>query len=210
MTTATTNPPFAIGFLSILEIEVLGFCGGYLILNRNGRPLEFHCALPLKIDRAQQILFGTSLRSFLLSEHIGPALCAKAKTVVEAVFVDSPDAMSLRKNLSVPVARVELFKTENTEKNDSASSVPGCENMVELASYGQIKTPQIPGPRRCELMIQDHRSDSCGYRIGWLQEYHQDSQVIQSAIGQIVEDVNLDEPFQRIHEAIYEAHSVAA
>ena len=56
MSMGDTKSQPALGFLTILEHDQLGYVGGYLILNSAGRPLEFHCSAPVKPNRAQQIL----------------------------------------------------------------------------------------------------------------------------------------------------------
>src|SRR5262245_21892116 len=55
----------AIGFYTVVAHEQHGLFGGLLVLNRNGRPLEFHCTAPLKPNRAQEILYGATLESYL-------------------------------------------------------------------------------------------------------------------------------------------------
>src|SRR6188474_707044 len=68
----------AIGFLTIVEHQESGLTGGYLVLNTLGRPLEFHCTAPLKTNRAQEILYGPTLRPFLYGEQIGQTLLEKS------------------------------------------------------------------------------------------------------------------------------------
>ncbi|MGW8256618.1 MAG: hypothetical protein ACWGMZ_03940, partial [Thermoguttaceae bacterium] len=58
----------ALGFLTIIQHEQHGLFGGYLLLNTSGRPLEFHCTAPIKPNRAQEILYGPTLESFLYGE----------------------------------------------------------------------------------------------------------------------------------------------
>src|ERR1700674_2968908 len=74
------KPQGALGFFTVLEHGQHGLVGGYLILNSSGRPLEFHCTAPIKPNRAQQILFGPTLESYLYGEQIGQALLGKGAT----------------------------------------------------------------------------------------------------------------------------------
>jgi hypothetical protein len=55
----------ALGFLAVVEHELHGLFGGYLLLNATGRPLEFHCTAPVRPNRAQQILYGPTLEPYL-------------------------------------------------------------------------------------------------------------------------------------------------
>jgi hypothetical protein len=96
----------AFGFLSIIEQPELGLLGGYLLLNATARPLEFHCTAPVKPNRAQEILYGATLRPYLCSEQIGQALVGKAKTDVLLVFTDDAAAVGVREFTSAPVVVV--------------------------------------------------------------------------------------------------------
>ena len=93
----------AFGFLTIVEQPELGLLGGYLVLNAGGRPLEFHCTAPVRPNRAQEILYGPTLRPYLCGEQIGQALVARAKSDVLLVFTDDPAAVSVREFTSAPV-----------------------------------------------------------------------------------------------------------
>ena len=103
------------GFFSVMEIEDVGYCGGYLVLNDIGRPLEFHCTLPVKPERSQQILYGATLRQFLFAEHIGPPLIARAKNRAAMVLVDQPEALELNQRITQPVALITPGKRESAE-----------------------------------------------------------------------------------------------
>jgi len=98
----------SLGFLSVLSPSDVGFVGGYLILNGVGRPLEFHCTTPVKATRAQEILYGNSLKPYLFAEQIAPALVAKAKTPVALICVDRWELLDFADHASTPVAAVML------------------------------------------------------------------------------------------------------
>lgn len=67
-----------VGYLDALEDPLHGFTGGYLIVNAKGRPLEFHCTAPVAATKAQEILFGPTLRPYLLGDQIATTLVKKA------------------------------------------------------------------------------------------------------------------------------------
>lgn len=81
------------GYLEMLEAPGLGWTGGYLIVNAAGRPLEFHCTAPVAASRAQEILFGPTLLPFLLGEHLGATLVAKAKLKPKVLLVANRHAI---------------------------------------------------------------------------------------------------------------------
>ena len=114
MTTGKSVP--AIGFLTVTEHAEHGLFGGYLILNVSGRPLEFHCTAPLKPSRAQEILYGPTLRPFLLGEQIGQTLLAKARVKPFLVCTDAAAMLAAREFSDVPLLLVQ--STENGEAGD--------------------------------------------------------------------------------------------
>ena len=70
-----------IGFMTVVESAEHGFFGGYLVLNHTGRPLEFHCTAPVRPNRAQEILYGPTLKPYLYGEQIGKTLWSQTKNV---------------------------------------------------------------------------------------------------------------------------------
>ncbi|MDG2013172.1 MAG: hypothetical protein P8J33_06680 [Pirellulaceae bacterium] len=119
------------GFYSVLEIESIGYCGGYLVLNEIGRPLEFHCTLPVKPGRSQEILYGSTLRNFLICDHIGPSLINKAKNRAGLVLVNQVEALDLNSKIDIDVAFVNV--TEADEASRIQFSDPLRESVIRDA-----------------------------------------------------------------------------
>jgi hypothetical protein len=80
------------GYLLVVDDAEHGFTGGYLVVSHRGRPLEFHCTEPLQTNRAQEILFGPTLRPYVVGEQIGATLLAKARLKVDLLLVTDADA----------------------------------------------------------------------------------------------------------------------
>src|SRR5436190_16532179 len=95
-----------LGFLTVVENAELGLLGGYLLLNAAGRPLEFHCTAPVKPNRAQEILYGPTLRPFLYGEQIGQTLLTKSKLMPLVVCTDSENVLAARDFTHVPLVVV--------------------------------------------------------------------------------------------------------
>ena len=95
---------FRLGFLAAVEDGERGVVGGLLVTNRFGRPLEFQCTTPVKPNRTQQILYGPTLRPYLLSEVIGRTLVDKIGVKPHLVFIETPELLDLRTHIDVPVA----------------------------------------------------------------------------------------------------------
>lgn len=96
----------SIGFLTVLEHPGQGWLGGYLLLNAAGRPLEFHCTAPVKPNRAQEILYGPTLKPFLFGEQIGQTLVAKSPLKPIFVCTDTAEVLSLQELVDFPVVLV--------------------------------------------------------------------------------------------------------
>ncbi|MCR5359916.1 MAG: hypothetical protein K6E55_08550 [Thermoguttaceae bacterium] len=96
------DPTEHLGFLSVSETSSRGFLGGLLILNRSGHPIEFHCTVPVHANRAQEILYGETLGSFLCAQQIAPSLCKHKKTPVAAMITDAPLFLPFAPTLDAP------------------------------------------------------------------------------------------------------------
>ena len=112
-----------LGFLTAVEDAERGYVGGLLITNRFGRPLEFQCTAPVKPNRTQQILYGPTLKPYILCELIGRTLLEKVGVKPHLVLVESPDLLELRGTTSTPVASL-AFNTESSGRSDSSDEKP--------------------------------------------------------------------------------------
>ena len=177
----------ALGFLTVLEHEQHGLVGGYLILNPSGRPLEFHCTVPVKPNRAQQILFGPTLAPYLYGEQIGHALVTKSSLAPLVVCTDVEAALSLRDYVSLPVALV----------------VGACEPSVATSSTSQwrVDAAHTASPNLTSFSVGRNSLAVALGRDG-------DRQAIL-AQSEALSEFDLGEPFERIREAIEEAHKGA-
>jgi hypothetical protein len=107
MPDAKSRTPAAFGFLTVTEHAELGLFGGYLVLNSAGRPLEFHCTSPVKPNRAQEILYGPTLRPYLFGEQIGQTLISKAKNEVALVCTDLAACLAARELIERPMLLIQ-------------------------------------------------------------------------------------------------------
>jgi hypothetical protein len=96
-----------IAYYTVVDDERTGWTGGLLLLNRNGRPLEFQCTLPVRPSRAHEILFGPTLRSHLIGEVIGPLLINKCRTPILLLCCDQPEALNMETSAGFPMALVD-------------------------------------------------------------------------------------------------------
>ena|GEM_PF-849738 len=103
-----------LGFLTVVEQAPGVLTGGYLVLNRTGRPLEFHCTLPLSPDRIQQILYGDALKPFIYGERIAQTLIQRSKLPVLAVLTSEASVLSAQPLIDTPI--VYVFGDTSTSK----------------------------------------------------------------------------------------------
>ena len=171
----------AIGFLSVKRNKDHGYLGGFLVLNLHARPLEFHCTMPVKPTRAQEMLYGPTIDDFICGEQIAKALITKAKLEPSLILTDSEAA------LAVCVVRPT--------------------NMLFL------DCPRPSEPEACELVLPKSRSELCEVLVGEHRLLRlADSKIAEKDIidllGRLSSSFDLSEPFQRITEALMEAHSI--
>ncbi len=100
----------AFGFLTAVESPTHGLFGGYLLVDACGRPLEFHCTTPVKVSRAQQILYGATLHGHLHGRQIGATLLAESALEPAVVLTDIEAMLQVRTHTSHPVALVQRFE----------------------------------------------------------------------------------------------------
>ena len=203
----------AIGFLTVIENPQHGLFGGYLLLNLAGRPLEFHCTAPIKPNRAQQILYGPTLESFLYGEQIGSTLLGHAKISPLFVCTDREPVLSLRDLVDMPVALVlppaEAGLSEGTNAEVQAAIAPEqhkleadtsmpTEAALEARPTFRADSAHGRSPRlitfelgRNRLALPPQKGDD----RTWLAE----------RLGEATVSLDLWEPFTRIREAIEEA-----
>lgn len=192
MSMGDTKSQPALGFLTILEHDQLGYVGGYLILNSAGRPLEFHCTAPVKPNRAQQILFGPTLESYLYGEQIGQTLLAKSSVELLAVCTDVERALCVRDYVSTPVALVVAEAADNEGLSGNAATA------TALAASWRVDAAHGSQPHLHEFTIGRNR-------LAVPHHHDDDRRLIAERLDSLI-SFDLAEPFERIREAVEEAH----
>jgi hypothetical protein len=209
----------SLGFLTIVEHPQYGLFGGYLVLNTAGRPLEFHCTAPIKPNRAQEILYGPTLESFLYGEQIGQTLLKQASAETFLVCTNRPAALATREFVATPMALVlepgsdgENAKNtaaasgENaTGENFAVSSAADANNQAKGSVSGsskgkffRIDSAHRGGPRLITFQLGRNR-------LAVSEQVEADRQQIADSLGDLANTFDLNEPFERIREAIEEA-----
>jgi len=183
MTASTAKSAPCLGFLTIVEHAELGLLGGYLLLNAAGRPLEFHCTAPVKPNRAQEILYGPTLKPYLYGEQIGQTLLNKSKLTPLVVCTDSEPVLAARDFTPVPMV---LVLSENSVTKRATAGLSGSGNSDSSTVFPLAKSHVASAPH-----------------------YASDQQAIASAWPAHSDHLDLLEPFTRIREALEEAQKSA-
>jgi hypothetical protein len=193
MNTIDSKSKPALGFLTVIRHPQHGLFGGYLILNTAGRPLEFHCTAPIKPNRAQEILYGPTLESFLYGEQIGQALIGQGGATPLLVCTDKEPALAAREYISTPLVLVLPSEAQHSE---SASTSAEAGRLLRLdAAHGggpQLATFQFG---RNRLALPDGADE--------------DRRLVAERLSALAESFDLAEPFERIRAAIEEAQQAA-
>jgi hypothetical protein len=175
-----SKSPAALGFLTVVAHEQHGLFGGFLVVDPGGRPLEFHCTAPVKTNRAQEILFGPTLQSYLYGEQIGHTLVSSARHKPQIICTDQVPALALRAHFDGPVVFVESAST----------GAGGTTHRVDPAHGREPRLVSFELGSRRLAVASDFASDQAS---------------AVAALEPIAARWDLAEPFVRIREAIDEA-----
>lgn len=186
-----------IGFFTVTENAEWGYVGGLLVLNMAGRPLEFHCTAPLKPNRAQEILYGPTLRPFLYGEQIGATLAAKAKSDNLFLCTDSEPAMCLRDVISTPL----VFVGSREETRPEVPVETGKQRTLRFDSAHATARPAFS--RLAEFALGP-------FTVAVLERHQSDRPLVLERWQPFDGHLDLSEPFGRIREALDEAQRGAS
>ena len=189
MTEPKSKP--TVGFLTVVEHPQYGLFGGYLILNMTGRPLEFHCTAPIKPNRAQQILYGPTLESFLYGEQIGQTLIGQGAASPLLVCTDREPALAAREYVPTPLVLVL--------PPEAPAATPQIEEASDAASGKFFRLDAAHhGPKLITFQLGRNR-------LALPERADEDRRLIAERLTDVADSFDLTEPFQRIRDAIEEA-----
>ncbi|MGL6225241.1 MAG: hypothetical protein ACRC10_01290 [Thermoguttaceae bacterium] len=105
-----------LGFMTVIEHPRFGMVGGFLVLTLVGRPVEFHCTAPVRPNRAQEILYGNTLKPYLYGEQIAQVLLRRAKSDLALVLTDQPAVLAVQDSSDIPVLYVAPWEEVKVEE----------------------------------------------------------------------------------------------
>ena len=194
--------PENLGFLTVIDQTPAGLTGGFLILNRVGRPLEFYCTVPLLPEKIQQILYGDTLLPFLYGERIAQTLLQRSKLPILTIFTNVAMVLSAQTSTVHPVIYVFDCLTKS-RIDDVSNSIPMHEISEELSESFQI--PRVSG-----FDIENWRPVCVGNRLIAVPDTKNTTrEELVSQIKVMARTIDLLEPFARIRHALDEARNTA-
>lgn len=188
----------SVGFLTVVEHPQYGLFGGYLILNMAGRPLEFHCTAPIKPNRAQEILYGPTLESFLYGEQIGQTLIGQSTNSPLLVCTDREPALAAREYVPTPLVLVLPPEAQAQEPSAVQVAAPSVEKTAAASGKFFRLDAAHNGPRLATFQLGRNR-------LALPEHADEDRRLIAERLTDVADSFDLAEPFQRIRDAIVEA-----
>lgn len=91
-----------LGYFCVEEDRDGGFVGALLVVTPDARPVEFHCAEPVRPNRVQQILYGPTLRAHVVGDRIGGALLEGLSRPIDLLVATGVDEASAAERIGVP------------------------------------------------------------------------------------------------------------
>ena len=220
--------PGNLGFLTVIDQSPSGLTGGYLVLNQAGRPLEFHCTVPLSPERIQKILYGNTLQPFLYGERIAQTLIQRSKLPVFAILTNHAAVLPVQPSVLTPIIYVFGRGTKqeiDTVLLDKDPVRPQMREISEelnesLKTFGidsaHLRT-KISGPEEMYKI-----PNVPGFDTGIWQEVHIGNRLIAvpetdkaaweqlvASIKESAQTIDLLDPFDRIRLALNEAQNAA-
>lgn len=172
--------PNYLAFLSIEETKNKdGYLGALLVTDLQSIPVEFRCTHPVKPSAIQKPLYGDSLQPFIGCELCGKPLLNSLQNEPSCLFVNCEFLLGLRTDISIPT----LF-------------VKSAGEVIEVKSDQQaLKTP----PKR---NIESPTGKFQPITAFCHPNYEDDYEKVQSILGDILNSLDILEPFSRIKTAV--------
>ena len=118
VSSAVSSHDMTFGFFTVCDAATIGTFGGYLLVDITGRPLEFHCTAPLRVTRAQEILYGATLQRHLHGEQIGGPLLKATQLSPVAVLTDRESLLHARSYGASPLLAIQEQETDGQESRE--------------------------------------------------------------------------------------------
>ncbi len=167
-----------LGFMTAVEIGDRNYVGGLLVTDRFGRPLEFQCTTPVKPNRTQELLYGPTLVPFILGDLLGKALLDRVSVKPSLIMTSRVEMLQLRTKVTIPI----IFDEASAESGLQPAPNPAAQSIGQEIRFG----------RQTFRMHEDFTDDRL---------------VVEQISQQLSDDANMNEPLERVGEALRETMS---
>jgi hypothetical protein len=176
------------------------------VLNHLGRPAEFHCTLPVRASRAQEILYGVTLQAYLYGELIAQTLIQKSKIKPAVVLTNMPQILAVQEFIDIPAVYVadhpntkdvHVFDPEVPASHDNETSEPQTDHLTQTAETSVLDSKKLP----------NHQVGR--YNVAMPELALHSSAETENILRGIVQTIDFLEPFERIRLAVEEAQKAA-
>ena len=174
----------------------MGLCGGLLLVDTSGRPIEFHCTAPIPPNRAQEILYGSTYEEFLYGESIAKALLEKCSKKPSMLLSNQQSVCAIRNLMDIPAVLVEKNSDEKGDQPDESK-------QTQMGLFDS----HCEGVHRDGLVAIESRAEGNLFVVAG---HCDDAKTVTGIIACFVASCDIDEPFNRIGLAINEAMSGVA
>jgi hypothetical protein len=123
-----------VGFLVLHEDSPNSFIGAILITDKNGFPIEYRFTEKIQIEEVKRLLYGDSLRAYLMVEIIGITLIESLEKKPALILTREEEFLKLRGKTDLPIACVgdeeklsfqellNLAQTENANQTNAKTT----------------------------------------------------------------------------------------
>jgi hypothetical protein len=198
--TKPSSDLLTLGFYTVLEHPEIGWTAGYLLLTTSGRPIEFHCTLPVRPTRTQSLLFGASLGDYLIAERFPATLFDRSRTAPVLLCVDQTPALAVQRHLEIPVVRVLAEEPAVQGEPPVPASEESAVSPVQTTGWGHRESGTV-----ASLTLGSNRILLAGAAGMTGMKVVSPQQDIESLWQSLECQLDLSEPFDRIREALREA-----
>jgi hypothetical protein len=155
---------YPIGFIQVTSNQSNGHAvGGLLVADNTGIPLEFVVTTAVRPSRAQQILYGNRLRSFIAVNLCAVQLLASVKTRPSVIFVRDEWMLALHSHTEIPVLALkrseELGSLAGRPTVIAPQSHPEYADIIDLTSLDADMIDAFDRIEKCREVLAARSED---------------------------------------------------
>ena len=186
----------AIAYLTVERDDQRRFWGGLLVVDRVGRPVEFHATAPVAPSRAHEVLYGPTLVSHVCGELMAPALIRALRAAPLLALTDCPHVLAARPQTPFPLLGIGEQLAE-PDGEDAGQRGEGEEGVPPMSNEAKLWGQSISGPA------------VAGYRLWAHRDFAEDFERACRTWPSFAGHVDFVEPLGRIRDALAEARKAA-